>query len=490
MTFRSLLASVLVAMPCSALAQTPPAFPGAQGFGASATGGRGGSVIYVTNLNGSGPGSLQDALNQSGPRYVLFKVSGLIDADVQLITDDVTIAGQTSPGGIIVRGFHTTEEPYCDADPVCIGTAQTADNWILRHIRTRPGIGGFDDGLRLLHTRRAIVDHVSIANATDEAVQVSFSNDITIQNCIIAETLGEHADRGGMLVNYSDPSVGYETTRLSIHHNVWNRIVGRMPELSRESAAAAYTVMDLELSANLLWDPGYFIDVTRETFPYGPATSSPVYYRMNWVGNYAYARPGFPFALISFPDPFPPNQTSTYWTDNRLNLYPDRADYQLNYCCNDYPAVPPPPATPPFYARLTRHDFPVITYTPALGLRELALRGAGAWPRDPMDRRLMEPVRTGVFDLAPRDTNPYADAYLLDFPPTLPPPAPIDSDNDGMPDAWELAHGLNPGAQDHNGTQLSIPLTGVPGYTNLECYLNELADKQVDAIFRDGFESA
>ncbi|HLA78763.1 MAG TPA: hypothetical protein VJU18_14380 [Vicinamibacteria bacterium] len=490
MSLRVLLASILVGAPCWAAAQSPPSFPGAQGFGAVASGGRGGRVIYVTNLNPGGPGSFQDAVSQTGPRYILFKVSGLIDADVQLVTDDVTIAGQTSPGGIVVRGFHTTEEPYCDGDPICILTAQTADNWILRHLRTRPGIGGFDDGLRLLHTRRAIVDHLSVANATDEAVQLSFSNDITIQNSIIAETLGDHAGLGGMLINYSDPTVNYETTRLSILHNVWNRILGRMPEISRESAAAANTVMDLELSQNLLWDPGYFIDVTRETFPYGPGASNSVYYRMNWVGNYAYARPGFPFGMIWFPDPLPPNQTSTYWSDNRLNLYPERTDFQLNYCCNDYPSQPSPPSTPPFYARGTRHDFPPVNYLPSLVLREYALRNAGAWPRDPMDRRLMEPVRTGSFDPAPRDTNPYGDAYLFDFPPGSPPPAPTDSDNDGMPDAWELAHGLNPSVPDHNGTELSIPLTGVPGYTNLECYLNQLADKLVDLIFRDGFESA
>ncbi|MDO9022544.1 MAG: hypothetical protein Q7V43_36815, partial [Myxococcales bacterium] len=76
------------------------AFPGAEGFGANATGGRGGRVIYVTNLNASGPGSFQDAVQQTGPRYVLFKVSGVINGDVQMNVGDLTIAGQTSPGGI------------------------------------------------------------------------------------------------------------------------------------------------------------------------------------------------------------------------------------------------------------------------------------------------------------------------------------------------------------------------------------------------------
>jgi pectate lyase len=89
--------------------QNPPSFPGAEGFGASASGGRGGQVIYVTNLNPNGPGSLNEALARQGKRYILFKVSGIIDAAAEVIYGDVTIAGQTSPGGIIVRGFIVDE---------------------------------------------------------------------------------------------------------------------------------------------------------------------------------------------------------------------------------------------------------------------------------------------------------------------------------------------------------------------------------------------
>ena len=73
-------------------------------------------------------------------------------------------------------------------------------------------------------TRRAIVDHVSIGGATDEAVEISYAQDITVQNTLIAETVGDHADRGGVLVNYSNPAQGYELTRLALHHNVFNRI--------------------------------------------------------------------------------------------------------------------------------------------------------------------------------------------------------------------------------------------------------------------------
>lgn len=456
------------------------AFPGAQGFGAQATGGRGGRVIVVTNLNANGPGSLQDALDQEGPRTVVFAVSGLIDAAVHLTRGDVTIAGQTSPGGISIRQFHTTEEPYCDQAPSCITASRKADNWILRHVRLRPD-GRHDDGLRLRYTRRAIVDQVSIGGATDEAVEISYANDITIQNSIIAETVGDHADRGGVLINYSNPTHGYALTRLALHHNVFNRILGRYPEFSRESAAAAGSVMEVELSNNLYWDMGYFIDVNNTTVS-ASDSGQPIYYRMNLVGNQAVARgptqaEPFRYGLISVANPQGAQPlTSTWFSGNRINLYPDRADYALMYCCNDYPEQTPVP-TPPPWAAGSRHDFPYIGYDDAANLPALAVARAGAFPRDPMDQRLMGAIERGEILLQPRNANPAGDGSAL--PSGLDLTVPLDSDGDGMSDAWESANGLNPLAQDHNGTQLSLAKLGVAGYTNLEVYLHELSEQRI-----------
>ena len=461
-------------------AGTAQAFPGAAGFGAQATGGRGGRVITVTNLNANGPGSLQAALNETGPRTIVFAVSGLIDAPVHLTRGDVTIAGHTSPGGITIRQLHTTEEPYCDQDAACPAGSRKADNWILRHMRIRPD-GQHDDGLRLRYTRRAIVDHVSIGGATDEAVEISYAQDITVQNTLIAETVGDHADRGGVLVNYSNPAQGYELTRLALHHNVFNRILGRYPELSRESAAAAGSVMDIELSNNLYWDMGYFIDVNNTTVSASDA-GAPIYYRMNLAGNQAVARSAgqpepFRFGMVHLATPLGAAPlTRTWLSGNRLNLYPDRSDYALMYCCNDYPEHAANPAMP-FFGTPERHDFPFIGYDQAGDLAPRAMLRAGAFPRDPMDRRLMDAVERGQIALHPRHINPAGDGSALPFS-TAPLP-PQDSDGDGMPDAWEQAHGLNPGAQDHNGQELSMPMIGVPGYTNLEVYLHELAEQRI-----------
>jgi hypothetical protein len=140
------------------------AFPGAEGFGAQATGGRGGRVLVVTSLDARGPGTLQAALDETGPRTIVFRVSGVIAGSVQLTSGDVTIAGQTSPGGITVRGLHTTEEPYCDQ--ACGPSARGVENFIIRHLRSRPAGGDFSDGLRLRYARNGIVDHMSIANAS------------------------------------------------------------------------------------------------------------------------------------------------------------------------------------------------------------------------------------------------------------------------------------------------------------------------------------
>ena len=441
------------------------AFPGAEGFGASATGGRGGRVIYVTNLNPSGPGSLLDAVQQTGRRYVLFKVSGVIQGEIHVRAGDLTIAGQTSPGGVTVRGFHTTEQPYCEHS--CGPNIRNVDNLVVRFIRSRPA-GMSDDGMRLRYVRNAIIDHVSIGNANDEAMEISYSNTITIQNVLLAETVGEHYVYGGMLLNYSNPAAGYALDRLTIHHNIWNRIGGRMPEFSRESSAAANSTMQAELANNFWWDPRTYVDFNN-TITSGVESSAPIHYAMNIVGNYAWARPGYGFGLFSLRDR--QNQSPAYFNDNVMSLYSNRRDWQLNYCCNDLPSTAPP-STPPSWTRSTRFDYPAVTYTPSSGLRAYMGANAGCFPRDPMDTRLMNAVRDGQPLSASIDRNPANDALQVV---ANPPPAPSDRDSDGMSDEFECRNGLDPLRQDHNETTLSSRLVGVDGYTNLEVYLHELA---------------
>lgn len=450
--------------------QSIPSFPGAEGFGAAATGGRGGRVIYVTNLNASGPGSLNDALSQSGSRYILFKVSGIIDAAAELREGNVTIAGQTSPGGIITRGF-LVDQVYEEGG--------SGDNIILRHLRSRPHDPELvptshyilDDALRLDGASSIIIDHCSFANAVDECVQLSQSHDVTIQNCLLSETVGYHYDRGGMLINYS--TVEHPQDRLSIHHNTWNRIAARLPEIACESPYCAAAPLKLELTNNLVWDP-------HETVWYGPnidpaTVDNRFFLEMNWVGNLFYTRPTFPFGMMEI-RLIQYAQNKIFASGNKMNIYPEYSDYQLCYCCNDFNQDGAHPnADFGIAQKLTsRHNFPPVTYHNTADLPDYMVSNCGAFPRDHMDKRLMTPIANR--DIAPEPvdgTDYFHDAFII--PATAPEP-PADRDNDGMPDNWEIKHGLNPDVQDHNGTQLSLSITGVEGYTNLECYLNCLSD--------------
>lgn len=456
-----------------ASAASPPSFPGAEGFGAAATGGRGGRVIYVTNLNTSGPGSLQWALDQPGLRYVLFKVSGLIDGVVHLKQGNVTIAGETSPAGVTVRGFITDEQPY--QDQLVQRPAKFAENWILRNIRIRPGGNGEEgDGLRLRYTRNAMIDGVSIGNARDEAVEISYSSGITVQRSILAETIGDHAFYGGMLINYSNPSNSFPLDRITIHHNAFIRIMGRLPEASRESPGAGYSRMRLELANNLYWDPDFFIALGSDTGVVTDLNGNPfpVYTNLNLVGNRMVVRPSYPYGLIddSIARRTPASALNQLFVSgNTIDRYPTLSDWSLFYCCNDFQEFGPD--TSPISARrlTSRHAFPTVTYHLSADLPNWMLANVGAWPRDPMDKRLLSAVQNRRIDITDRDINPAGDTLRQAYSGAAP-KSPLDTDGDGMPDSWERSKGLNPTQSNANTISLSSS-----GYTNLEVYLHERA---------------
>ena len=431
------------------------AFPGAEGFGASATGGRGGKVIYVTNLEPDGPGSLQAALNDPDPRYILFKVSGVIPTTVEvpLGHGNFTLAGQTSPGGIITRGFQS----YAENSP-------SSGNFIVRHLRSRRGdltkyptpYWTGEDGITLGGVHNAIIDHCSFANATDEEVDISRSSSLTIQNCMLSETLGGHAYLGGMLINYSSNNNRLDS--LSIHHNIWNRIGGRMPEISCETQDCNGRHLKIELSNNLIWDQQ--IELWYEGVT-GNANGN-FYLDMNAINNYSIGRPNYGNAMFHF-DLLNFSQNNLYFSGNKLNLYPQYSDYQLFYCCNDFNQNNPNTDLGAANLKTSAFNYPSISYTPTNELLNKLRAVNGAFPRDSMDRRLFEPLFSGNITNVPIGDAAADDVYILDSAPE----APVDSDEDGMPDYWELAHGLQSSMHDHNDLNLSMSITGTAGYTNL-----------------------
>ena len=488
-------------------AQPLPSFPGAEGFGAVASGGRGGQVLFVNTLAadpegamGSGNrGSLNWALRQPGARTLVFEVSGLINGPVQVRSGNVTIAGQTSPGGVIVRGL------VCG---VHYG-GEACDNLIVRHLRLRPAChiaaGGActaDDALRLDGVKKVMIDHVSMANANDEAVQLSWASQITIQNSILAETEGSHAEYGGILINYAHTS--WPLDGISLVHNLFYRIMGRLPEINCESSSqddhpprlidgCQNTPLRLELSNNYYFDPYYY--VTYTPWVDSVIANGPLRLQLNMVGNLFHVRASFPYGMVDhvvLGDPGYTSQNSLYVSDNHIDKHPGLQDYALFHCCNDFPPGPGGNTNlGTAERRSSRHPFPATSYRPAAALLPTLAGTVGAMPRDPMDRRIAASTASGVIPGLSHAQPLANDAFALDFPPGSPPAPPQDSDQDGMPDAFEQAHaglGVHPGTPDNNGVTLSLPLLGVAGYTNLEVYLHLLAGGGNEGRFGDGFE--
>jgi pectate lyase len=228
-------------------AQAPLAFPGAQGDGATTTGGRGGKIIRVTSLENTGPGSLREAVRAKGPRIIVFEVGGVIDlkkTTLVISEPHVTIAGQTAPapGITLIRGS------------MVVSTGDV----IIRHLAVRPGEAGHEkksgwnaDGITTVGARNVIFDHLSCTWATDENLSTSgarfegstpedwrknTSHHITISNCIIAEGLsksthdkGEHSK--GTLIHDN-------TSHISVIGNLYASNVERNP-LAKGGAQAA-----------------------------------------------------------------------------------------------------------------------------------------------------------------------------------------------------------------------------------------------------------
>jgi pectate lyase len=441
-----------------------PAFPGAEGFGASATGGRGGAVCRVKSLAKDGAGSLQACFDANGPRTIVFDVSGVIQGPLEIKHGQLTIAGQTSPGGITIKGGAVCDNVY---DP------NDCNDVIIRHIRFR---GGAPDSLRLGGAHDVIVDHCSFASAEDENIEITRSRNITVQWSVIAEPRGDHYRWGGVLINYSTTTMPLDA--LSIHHTVWNGVAGRLPEISCEengdgtSAAGGATAsksncsgrtISVELSNNVMWDasdPIWFNRCTGTNQGNDCATTAPatVALRMNMIGN-VLARRGSADADLPFADPaYFAGRNAIFFADNSMMRGSTRASAAA-VVAKSVPA---------------RHPFPAITYTPSASLIATLAASAGAFPRDRMDARLASYLAQPI-DARPAAWKNEKGVEMGDaFAPFAISALAVDSDGDGISDAWEASRGLDP-KNASDGSSFGRAKGCAAGYTALECFINELA---------------
>lgn len=417
------------------------AFPGAEGFGRFATGGRSGKVIEVTNLNDRGPGSLRAALKDKSARTVVFRVSGTIalESALKINNGHLTIAGQTAPGdGICLKNY---------------SLIISADHVIIRFLRVRLGDAKRQeaDAMTVMNCKNIMIDHCSLSWGIDEVGSFYDNENATVQWCLISESLNHSYHHKG------DHGYGgiWGGEDASFHHNLLAHHTSRNPRFngSRTNHAPDKEIVDFR--NNVIYNWG-------ENSAYGGEAGN-----QNIVANYYKFGPATRATKNRIVEPYD-GKGKWYIADNVVLGFPDitvdnwAGGVQGKFANQGRVDSP--------------HPFAPVTTQTAEQAYELVLANVGAIlpKRDAIDARIIEEVRTG--------TATYGGTWgkgsgIIDsqndvggWPTLHSAPVPKDEDHDGMADEWELAHGLDPAnPQDRNGD-----FNG-DGYTNLEKYLNSLA---------------
>lgn len=420
---------------------TPIAFPGAEGFGKYTTGGRGGRIILVTNLNDSGTGSLREAIEAKGPRYILFEVSGTIalESVLKINNGDVTITGQSAPGdGICLRNYNVSIR---------------CDNVVIRYLRFRLGDenGQQDDAITCLRQKNIIIDHCSMSWATDECASFYDNENFTLQWSLISESLNHSVHEKG------DHGYGgiWGGKGASFHHNLLAHHVSRLPRFcgSRYHKQPEKEIVDFRNNVIYNWKSNSSYagergnhNMINNYYKAGPST----------VGDSKRSRivePYSPFGKFfiegNYVDGYPA-VTNNNWNGGILCKYLDSV------------RINSPIAVSEVQTQSAKDAYVKV------------LEQAGAnLHRDDVDSRIINEVKNGTSAFG-KNKDGIIDSQndVGGWPVLKQGKVLMDKDRDGMPDEWEIKNKLNP-EDVADGSSFTLSKS----YPNIEVYLNALVNQ-------------
>ncbi len=450
------------------------AFPGAEGHGRFARGGRGGRVVRVTSLAEYGaseapvPGTLRHAIEvETGPRVIVFDVGGLITLDRRLTLSSpyVTVAGQTAPGkGVCLRGW-------------ALGLSGSNDS-VVRYIRNRPGniSGQTIDGGGLAGCNHSIMDHCSISWSIDEGFSSRSAKNITLQNTLISEALniaGHQNYPAGTAHGYA-ATVGGDIA--SLHHNLLAHCEGRNWSLGGGLDAAGFFAGKLDIRNNVVYN-------------WGGRTTDGGAHQVNFVNNYY--KPGAArrknTVLNPTYDNFPGTQ-QYYMAGNVMPGYFDETNQAAGRTVSGSNGGSVP-TTYPVWVAAPFFEHYVTTQT-ARGAYKRVLSDVGAnRPLDDHDLRVINETLTGTYTYT--GTGPYGgypglpnsqdDVGGWESYPATYRAADWDTDGDGLPNWWETLHGTNPSSAAGDFSDANADPDN-NGYTRLDDYLAWMALPGVQVV--------
>lgn len=460
------------------------AFPGAEGGGMYTTGGRGGRIIHVTNLNDSGEGSLRAAVSESGPRTIVFDVAGIISlqSKLRIKNGDLTIAGQTAPGdGICIRNYATVIE---------------ADNVIIRFVRFRLGDQGAnaDDGEDAIWGRRQsniILDHCSMSWSIDECASFYGNSNFTMQWCIMTESL-RHSIHGKGNHGYGGIWGGENA---SFHHNMLANHDSRNPRFDHpeiyENPSSPDKRGNVDYRNNTVYNwgsnstyggEGGHFNMVGNYYKQGPASKDRKYFiDANGIYTSNGTDYGYPYLFISgnyyvqYPDM--DAQDGVYWHDHSTNTPPDPSRLVDELL--------------PIYGMDSQPAY-TTTHSAQDAFDRICEVGGASLVRDEVDKRACRDALSGTASV--NDGGNGSTGGIIDTPtaaggwPEYSAEEPneandkTDTDNDGIPDWFEEKFGLDTSSDDASDMTIDI----YRRYSNFEMYLHYLVRNIVSAQTEGG----